>query len=147
MEKTHCHCLSSFSRFCFFIGKSQQCSKQLHEYTDCFWQLPISKECVHAIPKRLFPWEFLVLNKRVFIKENTHTWTNSSCWLLLGEEECRGAGSHHHRLAVCPAGSHSHPGTSTYTQYGKKMRSQPMYLHPITQCMQGHLQTGLGRQL
>lgn len=82
MEKTHCHCLSSFCRFCFFTGKSQQCSKQLHEYTDWFWQLPISKECVHAIPDRLSPWEFLVWNKPFFIRENTHTWTDSSCWLL-----------------------------------------------------------------
>jgi len=72
------------------------------KYTDCFWQLPVSKECVHAIPKWLFSWEFLVLNKPYFITENTHHWTNSSRWLFLLEGAWRGAGSHCHGLPFPP---------------------------------------------
>lgn len=92
-KKEHCHCLSSFGRFCFFIGKSQQCSKQLHEYTDCFWQLPINKDWAGSIPTWPSPWEFLVLYKPFFITENTHASPHSSGWLLLREGARCGMGS------------------------------------------------------
>lgn len=87
------------------------------------------------------------MNKPFFIRENTRTWTNSSCWLLLLEDAWKGASRHRHGPATCPAGSHAHPVTSTYRQYGKRTRTQPMYVLAITQCTQIRLQTGLGRQL
>lgn len=107
-KKEHCHCLSSFGRFCFFIGKSQQCSKQLHEYTDCFWQLPINKDWAGSIPTWPSPWEFLVLYKPFFITENTHASPHSSGWLLLREGARCGMGSAEGWLCapLCPAPGH-----------------------------------------
>lgn len=112
-----------------------------------FGNYQLTKNVFVQSPISYFPGNLLFGTSHFSLeKKHTHLEKQFLLALIIRGRLERGS-SHRHGPAVCPAGSHTCSRTFTCRQNSKRMRTQPLHTHTMTQRLQGHLQTGLGRQL